>query len=114
MSSVIFVIFWFVVIVLAFFVFIVRPQRRRIAAHQALVDRVAVGDQIITTGGLIGEIESVEPATLRLRIADDVVVHVARGAIAQLIPDAESADANLTRKAEEAAPTDERSVESEA
>ena len=87
MNSVLFLIFWFVVIVLAFFVFIVRPQRRRMAAHQALVDGVKPGDQIITTGGLIGEIVAIEAATLRLRIDDGVVVHIARGAIARVIPD---------------------------
>lgn len=112
MSSVIFIIFWFVVIVGAFFVFIVRPQRRRIAAHQALVDRVKVGDQIITTGGLIGEIETIEPATLRLRIADGVVVHVARGAVAQLIPDGDGA--NSSGAGEPQAPDDASPAESDA
>lgn len=87
MGSALFIIFWFVAIVLGFFVLIVRPQRRQVAAHRALVDSVAPGDQIITTGGVIGEVEIVEEAVLKLRIADGIVINVARGAVAQKIPD---------------------------
>ena len=102
MASIIFIVFWFVVIAFAFFVLIVRPQRRRMAAHQALVDGVEVGNQLITTGGLIGEVVAIEPATLRLKIDDGVVVHIARGAIAQVIPDLddEAADGAATTATE--------------
>lgn len=86
-GSVIAIIAWFAVIALAFFVIFVRPQRRRVAAHRALVDRLKAGDQVITTGGVIGEVEVVEEAVIKLRIADGVVINIARGAVAQLIPD---------------------------
>ncbi len=94
MNSVFFIIFWFVVIILAFFVLVVRPQRRRVAAHKALIDRIKAGDQIITSGGLIGEVVSIEPATMRLRIDDGVEVHIARGAVAQVIPDVDALNAD--------------------
>lgn len=104
MGSIIGIIAWFAVIALAFFIIFVRPQRRRVAAHQALVDNIKVGDQVITTGGLIGEVETIEEAILRLRIADGVTVNLARGAIAQLIPDmdalAEAASSADSAKAE--------------
>lgn len=106
MNSAIFIIFWFVVIILAFFVLVVRPQRRRVAAHKALIDRIKPGDQIITSGGLIGEVVSIEPATMRLRIDDGVEVHIARGAVAQVIPDVDAlnADAAEAEPAPEADP----------
>lgn len=89
MGTAVFIALWIAVIVGAFFVFIVRPQKRRVMAHQALVDSVEPGDQIITTGGVIGEIETIEESTMRLRVADGVVITVARGAIAHRIPEDE-------------------------
>ncbi|MFZ4516678.1 MAG: preprotein translocase subunit YajC [Acidimicrobiia bacterium] len=85
--SAVFIGVWFAVLALGFYVVLVRPQRRRMAAHRALVDGIAPGDQIITTGGIIGEVEHVEEATLTLRIADGVTISLARGAIAARVPD---------------------------
>lgn len=88
MSSAVFIGVWFVVLALGFYVVLVRPQRRQMAAHRALVDNVAPGEHIITTGGIIGEVERVDDATLIVRVADGVSLTLARGAIAAKVPDA--------------------------
>jgi preprotein translocase subunit YajC len=72
---------YLLVLVAAFFFLIVLPQRRRMAAHRALMDALAVGDEVITTGGIHGYVRELDEATLRLEIAPDVVVTLARGAI---------------------------------
>lgn len=85
---------YFGLIVVAFFVLIVLPQRRRVAAHRVLVQSLVTGDEVITAGGIHGTIRSLDEQTLRLEVADGVVIRVARGAIAQRLvpPDAEAAD----------------------
>ena len=47
------------ILVVAFFLLIVLPQRRRMAAHRALVDAMAVGDEIITTAGIHGTVREI-------------------------------------------------------
>lgn len=109
MSSAVFIGVWFVVLALGFYVVLVRPQRRQMAAHRSLVDNVAPGDQIITTGGIIGEVEQVDEATLTLRVADGVALTLARGAIAAKVPDADEDTPTSS-----AAPDDSSQAESHA
>lgn len=71
------------ILVVAFFFLIVLPQRRRLSAHRALVDATEVGDEVVTTAGLFGTVREITETTLRLEIAPEVVVTVARGAISQ-------------------------------
>jgi preprotein translocase subunit YajC len=74
---------YFAVIALAFFLLIVRPQRRRLAAHRALVEALTVGDEVITTGGIFGTIRVITDERIELEVAPGVRITVARAAIAQ-------------------------------
>jgi preprotein translocase subunit YajC len=74
---------YFAVIALAFFLLIVRPQRRRLAAHRALVEALNVGDEVVTTGGIFGTIRGVDDDRIELEVAPGVAITVARAAIAQ-------------------------------
>jgi preprotein translocase subunit YajC len=64
----------------------VRPQRRRQADQQRLLNRIGVGDEIVTAGGLFGEITEVRDEEVLVRIAPEVEVRIARRAIAGLTP----------------------------
>jgi preprotein translocase subunit YajC len=72
---------YLVLLVLAFFLLVVLPQRRQLAAHRALVASLAVGDEIITTGGIHGTIRAVEETILHVEVADGIVLRLARGAV---------------------------------
>jgi len=71
------------ILVVAFFLLIVLPQRRRMSAHRALVDAMDVGDEIVTTAGIHGTVREIHETTLRLEVAPGVVVTLARGAVSQ-------------------------------
>lgn len=78
-----FAIAWFVLLAAVFYLFVVRPQRRQIAAHRALVARLDVGDEVITAGGVYGTVRALHEESIELEIADGVVITLARGAIAR-------------------------------
>jgi preprotein translocase subunit YajC len=63
-------------------VLFILPQQRRIRAHRAFVETLAVGDRVITTSGLFGTITALDGDEVGLEIAPDVAVRFARGAIA--------------------------------
>ena len=87
------VLVYFAVIALAFFLLIVLPQRRRNAAHRALLAALAVGDEVVTIGGILGTIREIDDERIELEIAEGVVITVARNAIAQVTsPDGPAAD----------------------
>ncbi|MFN8035956.1 MAG: preprotein translocase subunit YajC [Acidimicrobiia bacterium] len=74
-----------VAMVAAFFVLIVRPQRRQMAAHEALVRSLAVGEAVMTSSGMYGTIRSLGDDTVEVEIADGVVVTFARRAISRRV-----------------------------
>lgn len=74
---------YFAVIALAFFLLIVRPQRKRLIAHRALIAALEVGDEVVTTGGIFGVIRALDDDRVDLEVAKGVVMVVARAAIAQ-------------------------------
>jgi preprotein translocase subunit YajC len=77
------------ILVVAFLLLIVRPQRRQMAAHRALVATLRVGDDVVTSGGIYGTIQSLDEEAVELEVAPGIVLRVARGAIAQRVGPAE-------------------------
>jgi|SRR5215218_9667785 preprotein translocase subunit YajC len=73
------------VLVVLFLVLIVRPQRRQMAAHRALVASLHVGEEVVTSGGIFGTILGLDEDAVDLEVAPGVVLRVARGAIAQRV-----------------------------
>jgi preprotein translocase subunit YajC len=74
-----------VLMVGAIYVFLWRPQQRRMAAVRRLQDEIKEGDEVLTTSGIYGTIVRLGDADADLEIAPNTVIHVARGAIGQRI-----------------------------
>ena len=85
------VFIYLLILVAAFFFLVVRPQRRQMAAHRALVASLNPGDEVITTGGIIGTIRTLNDDVVELEIAPSVVVRVARAAVARQVTPADDA-----------------------
>ena len=83
---------YFAVLAVAFFFLIVRPQRRRAQAHRQFVATLQVGDEVMTTGGILGTVRSLDDDLVDLEIAPGTVIRVARMAVTQpldpSVPDA--------------------------
>ncbi len=75
----------FVLIFVIMYVLIIRPQQKRAKAHQEMIKNVRRGDQIVTTGGLIGKVNKVvDDGEIEVEIAEGVRVRVARGMLAEV------------------------------
>ena len=82
--------FGFLLIILAFFFLyfvLVRPQKRRQLAQQQMLDDIRLGDEVVTAGGIYGEITELGDEDVRVRIAPELEVKVARRAIAGVLTD---------------------------
>ena len=67
----------------------VLPARRRKVSHAAMQDSIAVGDEIITAGGLHGTVEAFEDDTVKVEIAPGVVATLDRRAVAAVAREVE-------------------------
>jgi preprotein translocase subunit YajC len=74
-----------VALALLFWVFVLRPQRRRRAEQTALWADLHPGEEVVTLGGLYGKIDAVDGDSVRLRIAPETVVRVDRRAVARRV-----------------------------
>ena len=73
------------ILVLFFFLFI-RPQQKRVKEHKTMVEALTKGDEVLTNGGLAGNITNISDNFVSLQIADNVVVKVQKAAIGSLLP----------------------------
>lgn len=92
----------FIIVIAFLFLYfvLVRPQKRRQLEQQRMLSDVSVGDEIVTAGGIYGEITAVDEDDVRVRIAPDLEVRVARRAIAG-VTTPQSDDAEELEKPEE-------------
>jgi preprotein translocase subunit YajC len=71
-----------------FWLFIIRPQRRRLQEQRQLHESIAIGDEIVTMGGLLGHVRGLneDDDTLEVEIAQGTRVRIARRGVAAVIP----------------------------
>jgi preprotein translocase subunit YajC len=100
---------------LLMWVFVVLPQRRRMAAHHRMVDDLKVGDEVLTAGGLFGDVTEIGDDEVAVEVAPGVEVRVAARAIASVIPPDVYEDDDEALDAEGEPPSESpRAVEREA
>jgi preprotein translocase subunit YajC len=76
---------WMILMLGAFYALLVRPQRRNMAAHQALMADLHEGDEVMTMGGIFGRITRLDDEVLDLEVAPGTSVRVARQAISRKV-----------------------------
>lgn len=69
-----------------FYFFIVRPQQMRVRQHAELVSSLAIGDEVVTAGGIVGDVTQVNERDVLVRVAPSVELRIVKGAIAQKKP----------------------------
>ena len=72
--------------VVIFYFLLIRPQQRKAKEHKALLEHLKRDDVVITSGGILGKIVSIDDQIVMLEIADRVRIQVARPYIAGFAP----------------------------
>ncbi len=72
---------------------LIRPQQKKMKEHQAMVEAVRRGDQVVTQGGLIGKVSKVKEGDneIEVEIAEGVKVRVVKSTLAQVLNKTEPA-----------------------
>lgn len=76
-------------IALLFWLFIIRPASKRQKELGRMQSSLSVGDEVVLTSGVYGVVDGVADDHLLLRVADGVVIKVARGAVGTIVTKAE-------------------------
>lgn len=66
---IIFILFWFLLI---------RPQQKKAKLHNKMVAELEKGDEVLTSGGILGRIAKIEDQFIMLEVANNVIITVQR------------------------------------
>ncbi|WP_427792389.1 preprotein translocase subunit YajC [Brevundimonas diminuta] len=73
-----------VAIFILFYFLMIRPQQKRMKAHQALIAGVKRGDEVVLSNGMVGKVTRVEDAEAMVEISQGVNVRVVKSMIAEV------------------------------
>ncbi len=75
-----------IVIFALFYFMLIRPPMKRAKEHKQLVAGLQKGDEIVTSGGLLGKITHIEDSFVTVKVAENVEIKVQRHAVASVMP----------------------------
>jgi preprotein translocase subunit YajC len=73
-------------LLVVFYFLLIRPQSKRAKEQREMLSKVAVGDEIATTGGILGKVTEVGEQFLSVEIADGVNIKLQKFQVAQVLP----------------------------
>ena len=75
-----------ILIFVIFYFFLIRPQQKRVKDHKAMVEALKRGDEVITSGGILGKVERImEDDRIEVIIGDNVKVQIIKSTITSLL-----------------------------
>lgn len=82
-GATLFMMFGFIAI---FYFIFIRPQRKQQQAHQAMVNALSKGDEVVTVGGIVGTVIHITDTRVTIKSADNTRLEVERSKIGQVLP----------------------------
>lgn len=82
-----------ILIFVIMYLLLIRPQQKKVKEHRAMVEALRRGDQVVTSGGLIGKITKVSDSEVEVEVAPNIKVRVVKSTIAQVMSKTEPAQA---------------------
>lgn len=72
--------------ILIFWLLIWRPQSKRAKAHKALVSGLTKGDEVVTTGGILGKVNNVTDDFVTLEVGNNIELSFQKSSVAATLP----------------------------
>ncbi|MDD2282897.1 MAG: preprotein translocase subunit YajC [Eubacteriales bacterium] len=80
-------IIWLLVLVVFFYLFLIRPQQKQQKQRGEMLNNLKKGDKILNHGGMIGTITEIKEDQIMVRISDKVEVPMVKEGIARILND---------------------------
>src|SRR5437870_3458613 len=72
--------------VVIFYLLLWRPQAKRAKEHRQLMASLAIGDEVTTTGGIVGKVTRLNDDLISLKIAENVEISLQKAAVSSVLP----------------------------
>ena len=64
----------------------IRPQMKRQKEHKSMIEALAKGDEVVTSGGMLGKVTKLSESFVSLEVAGNIELQVQRSAVVQVLP----------------------------
>lgn len=78
-------IVWLIILVAFIYFAMFRPNKKKMEEYKSMLDDLKVGNKIICAGGIYGVIKSISEKSLKVEIADGVVIEIPKSAVANKV-----------------------------
>ena len=75
-----------ILLLVVFYFLLIRPQNKRSKEQREMLSKIATGDEVATTGGILGKVTEVGDQFLTLEIANGVSIKLQKFQVAQVLP----------------------------
>ncbi|KGP63373.1 preprotein translocase subunit YidC [Legionella norrlandica] len=81
-----FSIIMLVAIFVLFYFMLIRPQNKRAKEHRELLNRLKKGDEIVTAGGILAKVVSLDDQYIKVSPAEGIEINLQKGAVTAVLP----------------------------
>ena len=75
-----------IMLMVVFYFFLIRPQQKRAKEHKNLVESLSKGDEVVTSGGILGRISKVTDDFVVVEISNNLEIKLQKGSVQATLP----------------------------
>ena len=79
-------LFMLAIFFVAMYFMMIRPQNKKMKEHRELIENLAVGDEVVTSGGVLGRISKLTDSFVLLSISEGVDLAFQKNAVSTSVP----------------------------
>ena len=79
-------IFMMIIFLVIFYFVLIRPQTKQAKEHKTMIESLSKGDEVVTTGGMLGRINKIGDNFIAIEIARDVEIKIQKNSISAVMP----------------------------
>ena len=79
-------IFMMIIFLVIFYFVLIRPQTKQAKEHKSMIESLSKGDEVVTTGGMLGRINKIGDNFIAIEIASNVEIKVQKNSISAVMP----------------------------
>ena len=71
---------------MVFYFLLIRPQSKRAKEHKKLLANISIGDEVVTTGGIVARVSKLKDTFVVLQLSGETAITMQKASIAQILP----------------------------
>ena len=84
-QSMVWTVIYFVAIIAIIYFLLIRPQRQRTKKHNEMVTSLSLGAEVVSIGGIHGEVTRIKDDTIWLKVSNNVEIELEKSAIGRVV-----------------------------